>query len=89
MKSGQFYSSSGVKFSDLELSKNRINLKIETQDPAKKSKYTIKIIHNNGLTFFEDETDQIDMEINGAKNYYRLVVISSDGTKAWGQPIFL
>ena len=89
MKSGRFYSSSGVKFSELELSKDRINLKIEIQEPAKKSKYTIKIIHNNGLTFFEDETDQIDMPINGAIKYYRLVVISSDGTKAWAQPIFL
>ncbi|SVD94155.1 uncharacterized protein METZ01_LOCUS447009, partial [marine metagenome] len=89
MRSGQFYSSSGVKFSKLELSKNRINVKIEIEDSSKKSKYTIKIIHNNGLTFFEDENDQIDMQINGAKNYYRLVVISSDGTKAWSQPIFL
>ena len=89
MKKGDFYSSTGVELEELEISKSNIHLKIKERLPKEKQKYTIKIIHDTGVVFFEKEGDALDLSTKGLKKYFRVVVRSSEGTNAWIQPIFL
>jgi hypothetical protein len=64
-------------------------LKIKERLPTEKQKYTIKIIHDTGVVFFEKEGEDLDLSTKGLKKYFRVVVRSSEGTNAWIQPIFL
>tara|TARA_B100000579_G_scaffold189336_1_gene154573 strand:- start:67474 stop:68391 length:918 start_codon:yes stop_codon:yes gene_type:complete len=89
MKKGEFYSSTGVELKELEISKSKIYLKIKERPPKEKQKYTIKVIHDSGVVFFEKEGDELELDTKGMKNYCRVVVRSSEGTNAWIQPFFL
>jgi len=89
MKKGDFYSSTGIELEKLEVSKSKIYLKIKKRPPNEKQKYTIKVIHDSGLVFFEKEDDEIEIKTEGIKKYFRVVIRSSEGTNAWIQPIFL
>ena len=54
-----------------------------------KSKFTFRVIHENGVIFYEEEGEDLEIRTKGMKKYYRVVISSSQGTKAWTQPILL
>ena len=102
MKNGNFYFSTGVKFNEIIIEKEKIELKISgdyfnqglSNNLVTNSKYTTQLISNGG---------EIIEEINGKKakfsipkitdnddyKYYRTKTISSTGSVGWTQPLFI
>ncbi len=89
MRNGDFYSSTGVELENLEISRSKIYLKIKKRPAKEKQKYTIRVINDSGLVFFEKEGDELEVDTEGMKKYCRVVIRSSEGTNAWIQPFFL
>ena len=86
---GEFYSSTGVELSEITTTEEKIKIKIKDGISKDKSKFTFRVIHENGVIFHEEEGQDLEIGTKGIKKYYRVVISSSQGTKAWTQPILL
>ena len=89
MKKGDFYSSTGVELDTLQISKEKIHLKVKERPPKEKQKYTFRVINDSGFIFHESEGEELEISTEGMKKYCRVVIRSSEGTNAWIQPFFL
>ena len=92
LRKGNFYSSIGVELKTLELSKEKIFIEIKrkTKPPQDKTeKFSFSVIHDKGVVFHELQNDHLEISTEGIKNYYRVVINSSNGEKAWTQPVIL
>jgi len=99
MRNGNFYFSNGVKFKNINLNKEKIEIKISGDYFNKglsnylvtDSKYTTQLISNNGEII--EEVYGKSVKFNLIKEikkytYFRTKTISSTGSVGWTQPIF-
>ena len=86
LSSGNFYASTGVALPQLEVSREKIHLKIEQDWDYV---YTTAFTGQGGATLAEDVGLEADYRIRGDEGYVRATVTSSNGTKAWTQPVWL
>ena len=86
LASGEFYASTGVTISELEMSQDSICLEIE-QD--RQNEYVTTFTGRHGGTLAEETGLQVRYRISGDEGYIRATVRSSSGPKAWTQPLFL
>ena len=92
LRKGSFYASTGVELGTLNLSKKKIFIEIKRKikpPQDKTEKFSINVIHDNGVIFYQDESDYLEISTKGINKYYRIVISSSNGEKAWTQPVFL
>ena len=99
MRNGNFYFSNGIKFKNIKLNKEKIEIKISgdyfnkglSNSLITDSKYTTQLISNNGEII--DEVYGKSVKFNLVKEikkytYFRTKTISSTGSAGWTQPIF-
>ncbi len=86
LSSGNFYASTGVALPHLEVSRDKIHLKIEQDWDYV---YTITFTGQGGTTLAEDVGLEASYRVGGDEGYVRATVTSSYGTKAWTQPVWL
>ena len=99
MRNGNFYFSNGVKFKNINLNKEKIEIKISgdyfnkglSNSLVTDSKYTTQLISNNGEII--EEVYGKSVKFNLIKEikkytYFRTKTISSTGSVGWTQPIF-
>ena len=99
MRNGNFYFSNGVKFKNINLNKEKIEIKISgdyfnkglSNSLVTDSKYTTQLISNNGEIIEEVYGKLVKFNlIKEIKKYtyFRTKTISSTGSVGWTQPIF-
>ena len=86
LETGEFYASSGVTLSELELSRDSIGLSIEPEpDPISVTRF----IGRSGRVLDAQVGLQACYRIRGDEGYVRAQVTDTRGMKAWTQPVFL
>jgi hypothetical protein len=85
LASGDFYSSTGVSLSQLEVSADRLAIKIEQQ---RDYIYTTRFTGKCGKLLSEVVGTEAIYEVKGDEQYVRATIASSAGTRAWIQPVF-
>ena len=92
LRKGSFYASTGVELRTINLSKEKIFIEIKRKikpPQDKTEKFSFNVIHDNGIVFHQEENDCLEISTKGINKYYRVVISSSNGEKAWTQPILL
>ena len=84
--SGNFYASTGVTLSELEVSPESVLVRIEQE---RNWIYVTTFVGRGGVTLDEHVGLEASYRPRGDEGYVRSVVRSSYGTKAWTQPVFL
>ena len=84
--SGDFYSSTGVELAALESSEESLSLEIEQ---IRDWTYTTTFTGRDGVVLAEQVGLQAAYSIRGDEGYVRASVRSSQGARAWTQPVFL
>ena len=85
MEKGDFYASTGVELKDIVTGNNTIKIYIT---PQRDFKYTTIFIGNNGKILKTSYNNPASYNIKGDEKYIRAKVMSSDGSRAWIQPVF-
>jgi hypothetical protein len=85
LESGEFYASTGVVLSELEISEGRISLKVE---PHRDFIYTTTYVGQGGRVLSQVVGTEAHYAMRGDEGYVRATVASSRGSKAWTQPVF-
>ena len=99
MRNGNFYFSNGVKFKNIYLNKEKIELSISgdyfnkglSNSLVTDSKYTTQLISNRGEVIEEVYGKSVKFNLINDSNkysYFRTKTISSTGSMGWTQPIF-
>ena len=99
MRNGNFYFSNGVKFKNIYLNKEKIELSISgdyfnkglSNSLVTDSKYTTQLISNGGEVIEEVYGKSVKFNLINDSNkysYFRTKTISSTGSIGWTQPIF-
>lgn len=99
MRNGNFYFSNGVKFKNIYLNKEKIELSISgdyfnkglSNSLVTDSKYTTQLISNEGEIIEEVYGKSVKFNLINNSNkytYFRTKTISSTGSMGWTQPIF-
>ena len=83
---GEFYASTGVALTDLDVSTESIDLVIEEDWDFV---YSTRFTGRCGELLAESTGLEASYRIRGDEGYVRATVFSSSGTKAWTQPVFL
>ena len=84
LESGNFYASTGVSLKDVQLSPNSLHVKIqETGDQS----YETTFIGHGGMVLAEEEGLEAIYRVHGNEGYVRAKITSSNGSRAWTQPI--
>ena len=86
LASGRFYASTGVAFTDLDISQKHLHLEIEQE---RDFIYTTTFTSQGGVILSEEIGLEAIYHPSGSEEYVRATVSSSSGGKAWTQPIFL
>ena len=102
MRNGNFYFSTGVKFKEVVIDKEKIELKITGDDVNEglsntlitDSKYTTQLISKNGEIIEEINGNKVSFSIPKITDkddyiYFRTKTLSSTGSVAWTQPLFV
>ena len=84
--SGLFDSSTGVNISSVDSDSKRFKIVI-TQE--RDTVYRTVLSGPNGERFAELDGPEVEFEFKGDEEYVRATVFSSNGRKAWTQPVFL
>ncbi|MGC8976493.1 MAG: PHP domain-containing protein [Candidatus Ratteibacteria bacterium] len=86
IKSGFFYSSTGVIINDLKIEENLIKISFTPSILVDFIGYgpSGERIHNNGKEF-----DYVEYKIKGAEKYIRIEITDGENKKAWVNPLFL
>lgn len=85
LAAGDFYSSTGVTLSDLEVSEERVSLTI---GPDQDTEFTTAFTGRNGTLLHEETGTAAKYKIRGDEGYVRATVRDTNGKKAWTQPVF-
>jgi len=90
IKNGDFYASTGVYLAELEKSDKAINISISTDedDPLNVPEYVTTITGYEGTILHETVSLNVNYELPENVPYARATVKSSEGFKAWTQPIW-
>jgi hypothetical protein len=82
---GSFYASNGVDLETLSRGPGKISLSVK---PLGRQVYTIRWVTTHGRVLRETEAFEDACELPEGEKYLRGVVTSSDGERAWTQPVF-
>lgn len=85
LAAGDFYASTGVTLSDLDVSDERISLIIE---PNQDTEFTTTFTGHDGTQLGEETGMAASYDIRGDEGYVRATVHNTNGKKAWTQPVF-
>ena len=85
LETGNFYSSTGVTLEELEADSQGISLSILQEWEFA---YTTQFIGRGGELLLHTHGTEASYRIRGDEGYVRAVVSSSDGVRAWTQPVF-
>ena len=90
IKNGNFYASTGVYLDELVSSNNTINISIRTEDddPLNLPEYVTTITGYEGDILHETDSLNVNYQLPKNAHYARATIKSSEGFKAWTQPIF-
>ena len=86
LASGDFYSSTGITLTDVQVSKEAVSLSIEQM---RDYIYTTRFVGEGGKTLAESAGLEATYRPKGDEGYVRAEVRSPVGTKAWTQPVFV
>lgn len=86
LSTGEFYASTGVTLTDLEVSAESIELVIEQEMDFV---YATRFTGRGGELLAESSGLEASYRMRGDEGYVRATVYSSSGSKAWTQPAFL
>lgn len=86
LATGEFYFSTGIDLSELEISDEIIQLKIEQH---RDYVYQTRFVGKNGVVLAETDGLEPSYDPTGDEGYVRVTVSSSYGTRAWTQPLFI
>ena len=86
LATGEFYFSTGIELSELEMSEETVRLKIEQE---RDYVYETRFIGKDGVILAEAEGLEPSYAPTGDEGYVRVTLRSSYGTRAWTQPIFV
>ena len=86
LQTGRFYFSTGINLARIEMSDNLVSLEI-VQD--RDYVYQTRFIGRDGVMLSEGDGLEASYDIGGDEGYVRASVLSSYGTRAWTQPIFI
>ncbi len=85
LSTGSFYSSNGVTLEEVEQN-NSISIQIK---PSQNESYTTVFTGAHGTSLAQITGMEPTYQIQGDETYVRATITSSDGKKAWTQPIFI
>ncbi len=90
IKNGDFYASTGVYLDELVNSNNTIKISINTEDddPLNMPEYFTTITGYEGDILHETDSLNVSYQLSKDARYARATIKSSEGFKAWTQPIF-
>ena len=90
IKKGDFYASTGVYLDQLDCPNNTINISIRTEDedPLNLPEYITTITGYEGDILHETDSLNVNYQLPKNAHYARATIKSSEGFKAWTQPIF-
>lgn len=83
---GEFYASTGVVLTELDVSSESVELAIEQEWDFV---YSTRFTGRDGTLLAEQAGLEASYRVRGDEGYVRATVIGSGGTKAWTQPVFL
>ena len=86
LASGDFYASTGVTLTDLRLSQEAVQLSLE---PTRDEAYATRFTGRDGVLLAEIVGTEASYRARGDEGYVRATVSSSNGARAWTQPVFL
>jgi hypothetical protein len=86
MEAGDFYSSTGVTLGELSAAPNEIVIEI---DPEPDARYRTVFTCMNGAEIYSVEGMSARYRPSRLDGYVRATVMSSRGTRAWTQPVFV
>lgn len=90
LKDGHFYSSNGVKISNVKVKTGRLSIEIgESGAPGEYVTEFIGASQGKVKTLASQQGPTPNYELRGDELYVRAVVTRSDGKKAWIQPLFV
>ena len=81
---GDFYASTGVELSDLQVSESRMHIVVK---PVTWSKYRVQFIAKDGRVVHEATEPTATYTFAGNEGYVRARVLESNGRMAWIQPV--
>ena len=84
LRSGDFYSSTGVKLTSLEIESGSVSLAIEPKTPQS---YSTAFLGSGGRVLSEQRGAEASYRFEGGEGYVRARVKSSWGARAWTQPV--
>ncbi len=85
MAAGDFYASTGVALSELDMSPEQVSLTIE---PDQDTEFTTAFTGRDGKLLHEQTGMDAKYDISGDEGYVRATVHDTNGKKAWTQPVF-
>ena len=90
IKTGDFYASTGIDLDELVNFNNTINISIRTEDedPLNLPEYITTITGYEGKILHQTDSLNLNYQLPKNAHYARATVKSSEGFKAWTQPIF-
>lgn len=83
---GEFYASNGVELADVSATRSELSVEIRAR-PGES--FLTRFVGRHGRVLSEQGGLQPRYEFEGNEGYVRATVESSDGCKAWAQPVFL
>ena len=83
---GEFYASNGVELADVSAAQSELTFVIQAR-PGES--FVTKFIGEHGRVLAEQNGLSPRYEFEGDEGYVRATVVSSGGSKAWVQPVFL
>ena len=86
LQAGDFYASTGVSLSEVEASPDSLSVRI---DQAGGNSYRTAFIGSGGALLEQDEGPEATYILKGNEGYVRARVTSSDGARAWTQPLVI
>jgi len=86
LRTGNFYASTGVELTDVELSPKQVSVSIKA---LTNSRYRTQFIGKNGNMLSETGANPAVYQITGNEGYVRARIVESNGKMAWTQAVFV
>lgn len=86
LRNGDFYASTGVELTTLDVDARKINIVVKAETS---SKYRIDFIGRNGRILQSVAAPSAEYRFRGNEGYVRTRVVESNGKIAWTQPVFV
>ena len=86
LRQGEFYASTGIELADISPTSSELSFEIR-ESPGES--FLTKFVGKHGRVLSEQDGLAPRYVFHGDEGYVRATIVSSDGGKAWVQPVFL